>query len=147
MKKRSHRLQKIVALAEAEERNLAILTGRSQQTLNEETSKLGELNAYRQSYAEKAGFNADLSSAHLKDYQRFLSRLDHAVRAQQQVVLDCEQRVELHRRRWMTKRQRVESLERVQERYQKQEYQHEERVEQREIDDLPPAPPLYDDQH
>ncbi|NNC76719.1 MAG: flagellar export protein FliJ [Woeseiaceae bacterium] len=143
MKKRSQRLQKIVALAEAEERNLGILTGRSQGLLNEEKTRLGELNAYRQSYAQKAGFSTELSSAHLKDYQRFLARLDQAVRAQQQVVLNCEQSAEMHRRRWMVKRQRVDSLERVQERYHKQEQQDAERAEQRELDDLPNAPEIY----
>lgn len=145
MKKRSQRLQKIVALAEAEERNLGVITGRSQVLLNEEKNKLGELNAYRQSYAEKAGFNAELSSAHLKDYQRFLSRLDQAVRAQQQVVINCEQHVEMHRRRWMVKRQRVESLERVCERYKNQERLQADRQEQRELDDQPSAPPMFSD--
>ncbi|MDH3747778.1 MAG: flagellar export protein FliJ [Gammaproteobacteria bacterium] len=145
MKKRSARLKKIVALAEAEERNQRVLTGRSQSQLNQQFGRLGELNAYRQSYADKAKHNADLRSAHWKDYQNFLSKLDRAVRSQRQIVHDCEQSLETHRRQWMEKRQRLESLERVRERYQQEEHLHDERLEQRTQDDMPAAPRLYED--
>ena len=144
MKKRSARLQKILSVAEAEERSLGMQTGRAQKKMLEENQKLGELNAYRESYAAKARNANALSSAHWKDYQNFLSRLDQAVRSQKMVVDDCAKNVELHRRRWLIKRQRVESLERVQERYRQQESLHAERIEQRTLDDLPGAPPLYD---
>lgn len=144
MKKRSTRLQKILSVAEAEERNLGMQTGRAQKKLLEENRKLGELNAYRQNYAARARSATALSSAHFKDYQNFLARLDQAARSQQQVVNDCEKNLELHRRRWLVKRQRVESLERVQERYREQENARADRIEQRTLDDLPGAAPLYD---
>lgn len=145
MKKRSARLKKIVALAEAEERNQGVLMGRSQSRFNEQFDRLGELNAYRQSYAEKAKQNAELHSAHWKDYQNFLCRLDQAVHSQRQIVNDCEQSLESHRRQWTEKRRRLESLERVFERYQQEEYLHAERLEQRTQDDMPTAPPPYED--
>lgn len=144
MKKRSARLRKILSVAEAEERSLGMRTGRAQKKLLEENRKLGELNAYRESYAARARSASALSSAHWKDYQNFLSRLDQAVRSQQQVVNDCKKNLELHRSRWLVKRQRVESLERVQERYRQQELSHADRIEQRTLDDLPGAPPMYD---
>lgn len=144
MKKRSARLQKILSLAEAEERNLGMQTGKAQRKLLEENGKLGELNAYRESYAAKARSANALSSAHWKDYQNFLSRLDQAVRSQQQVVDDCRKNLDLHRRRWLVKRQRVESLERVQERYREQEDSHAERLEQRALDDRPGTASAYD---
>lgn len=145
MKRRSARLKKIVSLAEAEERSLGAITGRSQKQLNEQRQKLGELNAFRESYAARARNSVDQSSAHWKDYQNFLSRLDQAVRAQRQVVAECEKNLDVHRRRWLEKRQRVESLERVQGRYLEQERLHADRLEQRALDDLPAAPPLYDE--
>lgn len=147
MKKRSARLQKIVSVAEAEERSLGLQTGRAQKKLTDATRKLGELNAYRESYAAKARNASTLSSAHWKDYQGFLSRLDHAVRSQQLIVNDCEKNLDAHRRRWLVKRRRVESLERVQERYRRQEMAHADRIEQRAIDDLPGGPPVYDEDH
>ncbi|MDX1517839.1 MAG: flagellar export protein FliJ [Woeseiaceae bacterium] len=144
MKKRSLRLKKILSVAEAEERSLGMRTGRAQRKMLEENRKLGELNAYRENYAAKARSANALSSAHFKDYQNFLSRLDQAVRSQQQVVNDCAKNLELHRRRWLVKRQRVESLERVRERYREQELAHEDRIEQRKLDDLPGAASPYD---
>lgn len=144
MKKRSARLKKIAAVAVAEERSLGMQTGKAQKKLLEENRKLGELNAYREAYAAKARNASALSSAHWKDYQNFLYRLDQAVRSQQLVVDDCRKTLELHRRRWLIKRQRVESLERVQQRYRQQENARAERIEQRALDDLPGAPPLYD---
>lgn len=144
MKKRSLRLKKILSVAEAEERSLGMQTGKAQKKLLEENRKLGELNAYRESYAARARNASALSSAHFKDYQNFLARLDQAARLQQQAVNDCEKNLDLHRRRWLVKRQRVESLERVQERYRQQELSHADRIEQRTLDDLPGSPPIYD---
>lgn len=147
MKKRSARLQKILSVAEAEERNLGMQTGRAQKRMLEENRKLGELNAYRENYAARARDTSALNSAHWKDYQNFLARLDEAARSQQQVVNDCRKNLEVFRRRWLVKRQRVESLERVQDRYRQQESAHEDRIEQRALDDLPSTAPLYDGDH
>ena len=143
MKKRSVRLQKIIALAEAEERHLGAITGRAQARLKDQVSRLGELNVYRQEYASRAQRNADLHSAHWKDYQNFLFRLDGAVRSQQAIVQECQQNLEAHRRQWMTKRQRLESLGRVRERFEQEERIHEDRIEQRTQDELPTAAESY----
>lgn len=145
MTKRSARLAKILAVAEAEERSLGLQTGRAQRKFLEETRKLGELNAYRESYAAGARGLEALRSSHWKDYQDFLARLDQAVHSQQQVVNDCAKNLELHRRRWLVKRQRVESLGRVRDRYRREETSHAERLEQRALDDLPGTPPVYDE--
>ncbi|MDX1515701.1 MAG: flagellar export protein FliJ [Woeseiaceae bacterium] len=145
MNRRSSRLKKIVALAEAEERHLAVLTGRAQSKLTQMQDKLGELAAYRQSYLGKSLSRNDCHAAHWQDYQNFLLRLDEALRAQQQVVNDCQQVLDTHRRRWARKRQRVESLERVQERYAREERRRSDRIEQRRQDDRPVNPERYDD--
>ena len=143
MKKRSVRLQKIIALAEAEERHLGAITGRAQARLKEQVARLGELNVYRQEYADKAQGNEQLHSAHWKDYQNFLFRLDGAVRSQQAIVQECQQNLEAHRRQWMVKRQRLESLDRVRERFEQEERIHEDRIEQRTQDELPTAAESY----
>ena len=80
-----------------------------------------------------------MTSAHLKDYQNFLQRLDTAVKAQQQIVRDCEQNLASHRQRWMIKRQKLESLERVLERYKTEDSAREDKLEQKLLDDLPNA--------
>lgn len=145
MKRRSKKLGKILALEAAEERREGIATGKSQRQLQEQIARLGELNAYRHSYADVSKSVQDVNSAHWKDYQSFLARLDQAVQAQQLIVRDSEQNLEAHRRRWLAKRQRLDSLQRVLERYQQEEHQFLERREQRILDDMPRLDMPYDD--
>jgi len=141
-KKRTNKLDKVVSLAASEERRFGEQTGRSQQALNEEVHRLGELNAYRHSYANKPPRPSGVSAVHWQDHQNFLARLDTAVRSQQQIIRDCEQNVEVHRSRWLQKRQKLESLERVLEKSRQQDAVYESRQEQKMQDDLPRAAPL-----
>ncbi len=145
MKKRSGKIGKIVSLASAEERRCGAATGKSRRELDEQKARLGELNAYRHDYASLARSMNQVSSAQWKDYQNFMQRLDEAVRSQQQIVKDSEQQLELHRRRWLEKRKRLESLQRVLESYRDSEQLHDERLRQRELDDLPARDELYPD--
>lgn len=131
-------------LADAEEKRFGQVAGRYQAELNAQMEKLGELSDYRHDYASKAQGIAGIHSAHWKDYQGFLSRLDNAVRSQQRIVQDCEQALETHRRRWLVKRQRLESLERVRERFEQEERVEADRREQRRLDDLTTRPDRYE---
>ncbi len=139
MRGRTRKIGKIASLAAAEERRFGEQAGRSQQQLNEQLERLGELNAFRHNYAKQNAGARELNSAHLKDYQNFLHRLDTAVRAQQQIVRDCEQNLATHRQRWMVKRQKLESLERVLARYQAEDTARDDKLEQKRLDDLPKA--------
>ena len=136
-KRRSKKINKVVSLAASEERRFGELTGRSQQALNEQMQRLGELNAYRQSYAAKSPRTSGVTAVHWQDYQNFLGRLDTAVSSQQQIIRDCEQSLEVHRNRWLQKRQKLESLERVLEKSRQQDAVYESRLEQKTLDDLP----------
>lgn len=144
MKARSRRLRKVLTITENEERRSGSEAARSRVQLEEQRQKLGELNAYRHDYAARSNGLQDIASVHWKDYQGFLQRLDAAVRSQQQLVRDCEQQFEAHRRRWMLKRQRLDSLERVLERFEKQEQQLAGRREQRIADELANDLPSFD---
>ena len=53
MKQRSKKLKKVVTIAATEERESGMAAGRSQKLLNEQIERLGELNAFRQSYARR----------------------------------------------------------------------------------------------
>lgn len=141
MRNRTKKIGKVASLAAAEERRFGEQAGRSQQQLNEQLDRLGELNAFRHNYAQQNAGATQVSSAHLKDYQNFLHRLDTAVRAQQQIVRDCEQNLATHRQRWMVKRQKLESLERVLARYQAEDTAREDKLEQKRLDDLPNSGP------
>ena len=139
MRKRTRKIDKIVSLAASEERRLGEEAGRSRRHLDEQLARLGELNAYRHTYAKKSPSGSSVSAAQWQDYQSFLHRLDGAVQAQQQIVSDCEQTLETHRQRWLAKRRRLESLERVLEKYQQQDRAFEDRLEQKALDELPAA--------
>ncbi len=134
MRRSSDKLGNVRTLARSEERKSGMAAGRLQQRLDEQLARLGELNAFRHNYANRPASN--VSSAHWKDYQSFLSRLDRAVRSQQQIVRDCEKNLEAQRQRWMVKRQRLESLDRVLEKNRAREAAYQERLEQRQLDDL-----------
>lgn len=137
MKSRTRKISKVASLAAAEERRFGEEAGRSQRQLNEQLERLGELNAFRHNYASKNAGATQVNSAHLKDYHDFLNRLDVAVKAQQQIVRDYEQNLATHRQRWMVKRQKLESLERVLARYQAEDNAHQDKLEQKLLDDLP----------
>lgn len=137
MRDRTRKIGKIASLAAAEERRFGEQAGRSQRRLNEQLERLGELNAFRHNYAKKNVTSGGVNAAHLKDYQSFLDRLDAAVNAQQQIVQDCERNVATHRQRWLVKRQKLESLERVLEKYRAADHAREEKLEQKLLDDLP----------
>jgi len=137
VKSRTRKISKVTSLASSEERRFGEEAGRSQRQLNEQLERLGELNAFRHNYARKNAGATQVTSVHLKDYHDFLHRLDVAVKAQQQIVRDCEQNLATHRQRWMVKRQKLESLERVLARYQAEDNAYQDRLEQKLLDDLP----------
>ena len=139
MKKKSQRIDKVRAVAEAEEKACCREMGASQRKLDEEIERLEELKAYRVGYDKKQATPATIGAVQWADYQRFLQRLDEAVAAQSLVVLDNREKVELHRRQWMVKRQRLESLGRVVERFRNLELVEEERRLQKSMDELSSA--------
>ena len=137
MTRRTKKIEKVVSLATSEERRFGEQAGRSQQSLNAQLNRLGELNAYRHSYSKKQPLVSGASAAHWKDYQSFLQRLDHAVQSQNQIIRECEQNVAIHRERWMVKRQKLESLERVFDKSKQRDAVYQARLEQKQMDDLP----------
>ncbi|MEM7432336.1 MAG: flagellar export protein FliJ [Pseudomonadota bacterium] len=136
MKKRSHKIQKIVGIAKAEEQRSSLAAGRAQQKLDDAVSRLEELNAYRQGYAEQARQPRHAMAMQWQDHQQFLGKINDAVRSQQTIVAESEHQLEMHRRQWTAKRRRLESLVRVVESYRAQEQVVKDRREQRETDDM-----------
>lgn len=139
MNDRTRKLEKFIALAAAEEQRHGAATAESRRRLEECRTRLGELNAHRHNYSGRVTKMVNVSAAHWKDYRTFMQRLDKAVIAQQQIIRDAEQNLDVHRRRWQAKRQRLESLQKVLDRYRDEERQHTERLLQRVQDDLPAA--------
>lgn len=137
MKNPVDRMQRVLALAASEEQRECQEMGRSQRALEEELGRAEELQAYRRSYAERPASSGPVDAIRWLDYQNFLRRLDHAVALQAQAVSESERHRDAHRARWLVKRQRLESLERVVERHQDAARRLDERRQQKAIDDLP----------
>lgn len=144
MKNRTGQLRRIVALAAMEERRERVEMGKSQQELELAVSRLEELTSYRRGYDASQSVGASYSAVRWHDYQNFLARLDQAVDVQAGSILNGEQNVDAHRHRWMAKRGRLDSLERVLERYQAAEDSQAERAVQKALDDLPLKSDIYE---
>jgi len=86
---------------------------------------------------------SNINSAHWKDYQDFMQRLDYAARSQQQIIRECEQHLATHRQHWLAKRQKLESLERVLERCRREESLQENRQQQRKLDEIAQNTSMY----
>ena len=137
MKKKSERIHRVLELAETEERRECQNMGRAQKRLDDEINRLNELEAYKKSYQRKPHPESKLSSISFQNRWNFLRRLDQAVSGQKEQVLSGQQNRDAHRRRWMVTRQRIESLERVIDRYRKAEDVETERQLQKTLDDRP----------
>lgn len=135
MKRRTERMHKVFLLAETDEKQQCRAMGTSQRNLDDELDRLAELKAYRQSYGEQCR-ERQYDSMQWKDYQNFLQRLDQAVAIQTQVVMDGKMKRDAHRSRWMTKRRKVESLERVVDRFRLKDAESDERTQQKSADEL-----------
>lgn len=136
MKNRADRMQKIFKLAKAEERKVAEEMGRVQRSLNAEISRLQELESYRQNYTAQFQSSGTISAARLQDYQNFLDRIDRAVDGQKEQIMTGRETRDVHRRRWMMEKQKLDSLERVVDRFRKVEDQETDRRSQKDLDEL-----------
>ena len=141
--KRSERIDAIRSVAEHEEREYSKRLGAAQQALTAATQKLAELDAYRREYRATTVVPSGSSAAAWQEHNRFLQRLDQAVAAQQAIVQEGEAVREKHRRQWMAKRQRLESLSRAVDRYQGAEQLAQDRRDQRVQDDSAPRQPPF----
>lgn len=144
MQKRSERIRKIATIAQAEERQHWQTLNSSQRNLDKELRRLAELESYRHSHLSRPQPTISVKVTHWHDYQQFLLRLDQALLAQQQVVAEGRHNCDAHRRRWLAKRQRLESLERIVQRFKSEEDELAERRGQQLLDDLRGRGEFYD---
>lgn len=142
--RRSSRLDKVVTLAELEERRERAEMKKVQQALDQAIGRLEDLLSYRRGYEARRIPLGSVVAVRWQDYQRFLSRLDQAVDSQHQLVLSQKQLLDAHRRRWQEKRKRVGMLGQIKERYRRAEAERDERRMQKVLDDLKPMESLFD---
>jgi flagellar FliJ protein len=135
MTSRANRLQPAVEQARERREEAMSRLAEQQQKLARAEQQLGELQRYRQDYAEDAGASAGISVTALLNRQQFIERIDKAV-AQQGVEVERQRRqLEQVRGSWRDAHARERALGSVVDRYRTQERGEEDRREQAEIDE------------
>lgn len=130
-------MQPVAKIAEHRERCDAREFGEARRQLAEMQHKLEELKNYRKEYAhrfETMGTDG-LQAAQLCDYRTFLSRLSEAITQQENAIARFVTEMDECRETWLQSRSRAQALDKVVQRYQRQEQDAEQRREQREADE------------
>ncbi len=135
--KRSDRFKPIHNLAQQSEDVAAQTLGKIQRELSEHHLKLSELMKYYEDYTtqfnQKAG--QGMSVTQVQSYQKFISQLEVAISEQKKNITRVTEACDCSRADWTVERQKTQVLEKVINRYQKQEQQDSNRQEQRQSDE------------
>ena len=133
----SKRLKPVQKVAGSRERTAAQQFGQSQQSLNQHKIKLEELRLYQSEYIERfqSAMQNGISSAQLQEYRAFIAKLNEAIRQQEQVVASSQQDRSDKRENWQQKHTRVMALDKVVDRYKKEEVKMADKKEQNEADE------------
>lgn len=129
-------MRRLAELAKTEERRECEELGRLQQSLNQDKKRLDDLETYRKEYSQRFSSAQKVAPARWQDYQNFLQRIDDAMMDQRNNIQVGKQARDAHRQRWLVKRQKLESIERVVDRFQKSEDSSAERKQQQSQDEL-----------
>lgn len=134
---RSKRIRPVVEIAENRERDAARQLGVSRQSVAEQEQRLEELLRYREEYNQRLtgeGSNR-MGARKLQEYQIFLSRLNQAVEQQRQLLAQVKRECDEKSQHWAKHRTQARVMNKVEERYLKQEQHQEEKKEQKEMDE------------
>ena len=140
---RSKRMRPVQQLAQSREQEAVQKLGQSQQYLHAQQARLEELRAYRDQYARDfaASGGDGLGATRVQDYRIFLSRLGEAVCQQEEVIAQCCTQHEQTRRQWLESRGQSRSVDKLVDRYHREENKQLDRKEQKEQDDRAQRPP------
>ena len=136
--KRSQRFKPIHSLAQQSEDVAAQTLGKMQRELSQHHEKLSELMKYYQDYQERFQQQASkgMSVIQVQSYQKFISQLDIAIKQQKEHIGRVSEACNSSRTEWKEERQKTQVLEKVMNRYEKQELQASNRQEQRRNDEF-----------
>ena len=134
---KSQRMKPLTRVATSHERTAAKELGEYRRTLAVAEAKFTELMTYREEYSKQLqqSGGSGIDAQQMRDYRIFLTRLNEAIVHQQASVDQHRREYEQKRRRWSEARVRSKALDKVVERYQKEEVSIVERREQAESDE------------
>ena len=100
--------------------------------------KLQQLQAYLADYHNRLNSNAvgGMTAAAMRDFQRFISKLEMAIRAQGEEVVRCRQRWEAGQLAWLEREREVKAYGALLERHEREELRKETKRDQRIQDEF-----------
>lgn len=108
-----------------------------QQTLNQAIEQRDMLYQYRIDYEKQFREEAKkgIKPTHLHNYHAFLSKLDHAIEQQEQIVVQLEAQLEKRKEEWVEEKNKLKAYETLLERKEKEKQAKENRQEQKMSDE------------
>jgi flagellar FliJ protein len=130
-------LDTLIELAQTASDETAKRLGAALRVTQENQEKLQMLNGYRADYAERfdAAMAAGMTPMAYRNFQAFLDKLDLAVKGQQQVLLQAQQRSERERSNWQDSERKRMSYTTLSNRAQQQAQQAEAKRDQKAMDE------------
>jgi flagellar FliJ protein len=135
---RSQRMKPVMRVAESREQEAAKRLGEWVQLLEERKAQLVQLCQYRDEYNQyfqRSGVGG-VTAGRLLSLQDFLAQLNAAITQQEQLIVQTEHTCQLKRHEWLQARGKTKTIDKVVERYVREEMQHAAKREQKEIDEF-----------
>jgi flagellar protein FliJ len=133
---KSKRFESIHEIASISARDLCRVMGDAGRKVAELERQLEQLQAYRDEYLRNSTQSGGaMDAVKLQNYRSFLGRLGQAMTAHQESLDLARREFDKRREQWSEKRVEAESLNRVVDRFRKEEQNAADRHEQREGDD------------
>ena len=134
----SKRLKPIKKLADNKEKVAAQTLGKSVERRKNQTDKLDQLITYRTEYVTSMSLKTQqgISGDQLRHYHHFLTKLDTAIKHQQQVVQQCEQEFSNSQHKWQSDNSRASAITKVIKKLKDKEIKAENKKESAQIDEI-----------
>lgn len=133
---RSERLEPIAGLQRDKEIQATRVLGESRNRYLSQERRLADLEKFLREYQQR--FQTEGGGATIerfKEYRRFTERLDAAIQQQKKLLEECRRELDQQNRYWNEVSSRRRALDKVIDRFQREEVSRVQRREQRESDD------------
>ena len=132
---KSKRFEPIHEIASNSAKDLSRIMAEAERKVAELERQLVQLQAYRDEYVRNSQSSGAMDVVKLQNFRSFLERLGDALNQHQKTLENARKEFENRRAQWSEKRIEAESLNRVVDRFRKEEQHAADRREQREGDD------------
>ena len=132
---RSERMQSLVKLALNEENDAAKELAEAISNVEKQQSGLQELLDYRDDYTKKFHATTNTNALGMQQFSSFVAQLNQGIEHQKLVMIQVSQLVDEKRQKWIELHNRTRALDKVVEKYAKQEDMTKEKLEQKMLDE------------